>query len=97
MPYRTIKVEESDYRYIEKSAVSFGISVHDMLSKILEKQRIIDKKLHDIPEIEYKKKSRWVAISERIKKDPPLRGAGDYVKESSREFRENFSFKHDTE
>ena len=41
------------------------------------------------------KKSRWAEISERIQKDPPLRGAGEYVRQVSKEFREDFALTHD--
>jgi hypothetical protein len=43
------------------------------------------------------KKSRWARFSERIRKNPPLTGAGEYVRECSREFRDEFAFKHDSE
>ncbi|MDM8525059.1 hypothetical protein QUF80_16940 [Desulfococcaceae bacterium HSG8] len=41
--------------------------------------------------------SRWARFSERIRKNPPLSGAGDYVRECSREFRGEFAFRHDSE
>jgi len=43
------------------------------------------------------KKSRWAELSERIHKNPPLSGAGDYVLEYFQEFREDFAFEHDKE
>ena len=42
-------------------------------------------------------RSRWARFSERIRKNPPLSGAGDYVRECSREFRDEFAFGHDSE
>ena len=44
-----------------------------------------------------KGRSRWVCLSEQIGKNPPLSGAGDYVRECSREFRDEFAFRHDSE
>ncbi len=40
------------------------------------------------------KKSRWVHVSERIRNNPPLRGAGEYVRNCSKEFREDFALNH---
>jgi ABC-type uncharacterized transport system ATPase subunit len=40
-------------------------------------------------------KSRWAKFSEEIKKEPPLRGLGDYVRQCSKEFREDFALNHD--
>ncbi len=43
----------------------------------------------------HQKKGRWAKFSEEIKKAPPLSGLGDYVRECSKEFREDFALTHD--
>ena len=40
-------------------------------------------------------KGKWAKIAERIHKESPLHGLSDELNKSSREFRDNFSFKHD--
>ncbi len=44
-----------------------------------------------------RKKSRWALFSERVQKNPSLRGAGEYVRKCSKELREDFALKHDEE
>ncbi len=90
----TVKIEDADYRYLEQDARFLGISVEEMLSKMIEKQRLIDHQKPDKfgnPESIYDKQSRWAGISRRIRRKPPLRGAGDYVRECAKEFRDDFS------
>ncbi len=100
MPQHTIEIEETDYRYLEQAARYMGISVKDMLRKMIEKQRLNDKQQSDNlekSESVYDKQSRWAEISRRIRRKPPLRGAGDYVRECTKEFRDDFLLRHDTE
>jgi len=100
MPQYTVKIEETDYRHLEQVAQFLGISVKDTLSKMIEEQRYLNKqksgKLKKSESV-YDKPSRWAKISHRIRKKPPLRGAGDYVRECSKEFRNDFSLRHDAE
>ncbi|MCP4372075.1 MAG: hypothetical protein GY797_28745 [Deltaproteobacteria bacterium] len=48
-------------------------------------------------EVTTRKKSRWALFSERVQKNPSLRGAGEYVRKCSKELREDFALKHDEE
>lgn len=71
-----------------------------LLKKALESRdhKIVEEKTSQKEtEPEIREKSRWARFSERIRKNPPLSGAGDYVRECSREFRDEFAFKHDLE
>jgi len=100
MSYHTVKIEEAHYRYLEQAAVCWKTNVQDILSKIIEKQKLENSQIPQEPkssEPVCHKKSRWTEISARIRKNPPLNGAGDFVRESAKEFREDFSFRHDTE
>ena len=49
------------------------------------------------PEQENAEPSKWAKYAERIHRESPLRGASEYVLKCSKEFRENFEFKHDQE
>jgi len=96
----TIKIEEKAYRYLEQDARFLGISIEEALSKIIEKQIFTENQTSDKcgnSESVYVQKSRWAQISRRIRKNPPLRGVGDYVRECSKEFRGDFSLGHDVE
>ncbi len=96
----TIKIDDTDYRYLEQAALLLEISVKDMLSKIIEKQRLTDKQKSDKlgkSKSVYDKQRRWAEISHRIRRDPPLRGAGAFVRKCGEEFRDDFSLKHDVE
>lgn len=39
--------------------------------------------------------NKWKKISNRVKKNPPLRGAGEKVLTDSKDFRNNFNFNND--
>jgi len=54
-------------------------------------------KRHSEADSEEQGGSRWTRFSERIRKNPPLSGVGDYVRECSRDFRDEFTFRHDWE
>ncbi len=97
MTTHMVELEDADYQYLEKSANVAGISVQELIKDILSKQRNADNEVVSSHEKKKPLKSRWAKFSERIRKNPPLRGAGEYVRECSREFREDFAFKHDVE
>ncbi|MGE0083355.1 MAG: hypothetical protein AB7S75_02940 [Desulfococcaceae bacterium] len=100
MSYRTVKIQEADYRYLEQTALLLGTTVQEMLGNLIKKQKIIEMERTEGPkssESVSDRKSRWAEISARIRKNPPLSGAGDFVRESAKELREDFSFRHDTE
>jgi hypothetical protein len=71
----------------------------DMQKIIYLVQKLVDqeKSTSDVTVINQGKlfKSRWATFSEEIKKEPPLRGLGDYVRQCSKEFREDFSLNHE--
>ena len=39
--------------------------------------------------------NKWQHLADRVRKNPPLSGAGDQVLQDSKEFRENFAFSND--
>ena len=43
------------------------------------------------------KKGRWAAVAERFHKESPLLGISEEVMKNTREFRDSFEFKHDSE
>lgn len=100
MVYYTIQIEETDYRYLEHKAKAAGLSIQLFLKQLITRQQ-----LHEQGELRETnkedqvapQKSRWAQCSERIRKNPPLRGAGEYVRQCSQEFRQDFIFKHDEE
>jgi hypothetical protein len=94
MIYHEIKIEDSDYKYLEKSARIAGLSIEEYLRQIIQHQQTFKKTLTN-PQSARTKKSRWAKLSEKIRKNPPLRGAGDYVSKMSKDFRNEFSFRHD--
>ncbi len=100
MPYRTIEIEDRDYQDLERAAKNAGVTIQLFLKQLITKQQVADKdtshKMLDSKQGK-RKKSRWALFSERIRKNPPLRGAGEYVRQCSKEFREDFAFKHDEE
>jgi len=97
MPH-TIQIGETHYRWLVEAAHTEGLSVNDFVMRMIEKQRFVDESVpaKDINP-EFHKKSRWAELSERIRKKPPLSGAGDYVWKCAKEFREDFAFHHDVE
>ncbi len=98
--YRTIEITEDDYQYLEKSAKVARTTIQSLLRELIGKSRAADKRISDETPTSgqrHRKKSRWAQFSERICEDPPLSGAGDYVRECGREFREDFTFRHDEE
>ncbi|MFO7884868.1 MAG: hypothetical protein R6U68_08610 [Desulfobacteraceae bacterium] len=40
---------------------------------------------------------KWKRFADEMRQKSPLSGAGDFVLEQSKKFREDFSFKHDNE
>lgn len=96
MPTHMIELEDADYQYLRKSANMAGVSVQTLIKNMLSMQRQADNG-RELDSEKVQKKSRWASFSERIRKNPPLRGAGEYVRKCSKEFREDFVFKHDVE
>lgn len=99
MIHLTVDIEETDYKYLERAAKSSGLTIQLFLKQLITQQQLFDqeesqKKLITPEKITHKK-SRWAELSERIQKDPPLRGAGEYVRQVSKEFREDFALTHD--
>ena len=96
MIHLTVDIEETDYKYLEIAAKSSGVTIQLFLKQLITRQQRFDQKRYQEEFEEAKpKKSRWAEISERIQKDPPLRGAGEYVRQASKEFREDFALSHD--
>jgi uncharacterized protein HemY len=71
----------------------------DMQNILYQVQKLVDqeKSASNIKEVKQETilKSRWARLSEEIKKNPPLRGLGDYVRSCSKEFREDFALNHE--
>ncbi|MCP4405571.1 MAG: hypothetical protein GY801_50740 [bacterium] len=99
MIHLTIDIEETDYKYLERAAKSSGVTVQLFLKQLITRQQRFDPKGYQeeliSPEETKPKKSRWAELSERIRKDPPLTEAGEYVRQTSKEFREDFALSHD--
>lgn len=98
MLYHTIQIEDPEYRYLEQRAKAAGLSIQLFLKQLITGQQIAEKQQgHERhkPEHISTKKSRWAQCSERIRRNPPLRGAGEFVRQCSKEFREDFTFRHD--
>jgi hypothetical protein len=59
--------------------------MHDIINQV---QKMVDQEESRpaIAQLNQRKhhKSRWAILSEEIKKDPPLRGLGDYVRKCSK-------------
>lgn len=99
MAYLSIEVEEADYRYLERPAKTEGTSVPTILKRMIAGMRAAaaPSPKPGSPDSEPLAESRWARISQRIQKDPPLDGAGDFVRACSKEFREDFSLSRDEE
>ena len=94
MIYHEIKLEDSDYKYLQKSARVAGLSIEEYLQQIIQNEQLLKIRLRK-QQNTGTDKSRWAKLSEKIRKDPPLRGAGDYVSKMGEDFKNEFSFKHD--
>lgn len=88
MASHTIELEDPEYEYLKRSAHAAGMSVPAFLKQLIGIRRRDDAEA--MP-----KTSRWAQLSERVRRDPPLRGAGTYVSECSRDFREDFAVTRD--
>ncbi|QTA92993.1 hypothetical protein [Desulfonema magnum] len=98
--YRTIEIKEDDYRYLEKSARLAGTTIPSLLRELIGKKKAADESAFAKTSVSDRtcgEKGRWAKFSEKICENPPLRGAGDYVRECSEKFREDFTFRHDEE
>jgi len=83
MASHTIELDAGEYEILERSANVAGLSVPVFLKQLIGKLRY--------PPEPVRTRSRWAALSERVRREPPLRGAGDYVLECSHVFREDFA------
>ena len=99
MVHMTVDIEETDYQYLEQAAQSAGVTIQSFLKHLISRQHLVVQEDSQEKRIQleqpHRKKSRWAQLSERIRQDPPLRGAGDYVRECSKEFRDDFALHHD--
>ncbi|RLC05640.1 MAG: hypothetical protein DRI57_27405 [Deltaproteobacteria bacterium] len=95
----TIEIEDSDYQYLRKSAIASGMTIPSFLRMIISEKCASDDKVFDDISVSegQKQRGRWAKFSERIRQNPPLGNAGDYVRDCSKEFREDFVFRHDRE
>jgi hypothetical protein len=82
----TIKLTEAEYRALERSAQSSGLSVRAYLRQLITRARSQEAEASGGAQ-----SSRWARLSERVRRDPPLRGAGELVLESTRRLREDFA------
>ncbi len=94
MVHVTVDIEETDYQYLEQAAQSAGVTIQSFLKNLLSRHPVIQEDSQDTQK-QYQAESRWAHISERIRQAPPLRGVGEYVRECSKEFREDFALQHD--
>lgn len=90
MTTHTIKLTEAEYLALERSARSSGLSVRAYLSQLITRARSQDAEASDSPQT-----NRWARLSERVRRDPPLHGAGEFVLESTRRLREDFALTRD--
>ncbi|OQX01494.1 MAG: hypothetical protein BWK80_59835 [Desulfobacteraceae bacterium IS3] len=93
MSYRIVEIEETDYQYLEKYAHTGGITIQYLIRQLIANHQ----RDENTDENAHHKKSRWAEFSERIRKNPPLSGSGDYLHNCSQEFREDFEFGHEEE
>ena len=90
MTSHTIELDQADYEALERSARLAGLSVRAFLKSLLAKASSQEVELpRDAPP------SRWALLSQKVRRDPPLRGAGEYVRQSSQAFREDFALTRD--
>jgi hypothetical protein len=83
MASRTIELEEIDYQDLEKAAESAGVSIQSLLKQLLTKHQMTDKPTSDgilNAQRDQQQQNRWAQFSVRIRKNPPLRGVGEYVR-----------------
>ena len=99
MRYRTIEIEDTDYQHLEKAAKSAGIPIQLFLKQLIAQQLGGNggSRNGNMAKQANRQKGRWAQFSERIQKNPPLRGAGGDVRKCSEEFKEDFALKVDEE
>ena len=90
MSSHTIEVDQADYEILERSARLAGLSVRAFVKSLLAKVSN-----QEVESGRDASASRWALLSQKVRRDPPLRGAGDYVRQSSRAFREDFALTRD--
>lgn len=67
----TIELDQADYEALERSARLAGLSVRAFLKGLLAKMPSLAVELR-----RDSKPSRWALLSQRVRRDPPLRGVG---------------------
>ncbi len=82
MTTHMIELEDAEYQYLEKSANIAGVSIQEIIKDILSKQRNTENKVVLNPKKKKPVKGRWAKFSERIRKNPPLRGSGVHGEKS---------------
>lgn len=84
-----LEIDETDYQALEKSAHKAGISVSELLKRLIDQHRAL------MDEARPRTPGRWARVSERIRRNPPLQGASEYIYSTSLEMREDFSVTED--
>jgi len=90
MSQHVIELDPRDYEYLQNGARALGMSVQAFLKRLIDRERLDESSTSKAGHT-----SRWARFSEDIKKDPPLRGAGDLVRHYARELREDFAITSD--
>lgn len=90
MASHTIELDDTDFKALEASARAAGLTVRGFLKTLISRTRSEAAKVADDA-----RPSRWAQPSQRVRSDPPLRGAGEYVRECSRAVREDFALTRD--
>lgn len=99
MKHVTVTINDTDYADLEHDARVSGVTIQGFLEQLIARQYHVVRKSFQpeqtVPETPSRKNSRWAKFSERIQSDPPLQGAGEYVRQAGQEFREDFALSHD--
>lgn len=98
MALHSIQIEETDYEYLKRSAGAAGISIETFMKQLIAEQQRLTPRATGEPSPDQEpsqRRSRWARFSEQVRKNPPLHGVGEYVRECSREFREDFALTQD--
>ena len=90
MASHTIELDDADFKALEAAARAAGLTVRGFLKSLISRAR------GEGAEVAAgTRPSRWAQLSQRVQSDPPLRGAGEYVRECSRALREDFALTRD--
>ncbi len=90
MASHTIELDDTDFKALEAAARAAGLTVRGFLKTLISRTRSEGAKAAGDA-----RPSRWAQLSQRVRSDPPLRGAGGYVRECSRALREDFALTRD--